>query len=112
MKNCINTSISESLKVYANRRNRRNLPLMNRPKNKVERAFYDAASSKGWIVSKKGWPDFFCIHPDGKVMVAETKSNKPRLAPWQNIVMKVLANHGIECFVVSERGVVPYNKRG
>jgi hypothetical protein len=84
---------------------------MHRPKNKTEGAFFDAATTKGWIVSKKGWPDFFCLHPDGSVMVVETKPNKHRLAPWQNIIMTILSQNGIPCFIASDEGVIKFDAK-
>ena len=77
--------------------------------NDNENAFYNKAQNEGWFVTKKGWPDFFCISPDGRVMVVEVKqsgkkSRKHTKSGWdyqglrreQIIVMKALEKLGVD----------------
>lgn len=32
--------------------------------NECEQRFLELASSKGWVASKRGWPDFFVFNPE------------------------------------------------
>jgi hypothetical protein len=43
-------------------------------KNGPEDTFARAAREAGWFVTKRGWPDFFCVREDtGEVMLVEVK---------------------------------------
>ena len=75
--------------------------------NKIEAEFQRLASSKGWIITKRGWPDFLCITPDGVVAV-ECKPRFKRkgslqlfqlLKREQAAVFDILESAGIPCFV-------------
>lgn len=69
------------------------------PTNKAEAEFFQVATEHGWEVSKRGWPDFFCVR-DGKVMVVEVKPTADhQLKESQRGVMEALAGAGIECYV-------------
>ena len=40
-----------------------------RPVNKSEGLFYDKMTAAGWDLTKKGWPDFFCVKGDDIILV-------------------------------------------
>ena len=42
-------------------------------RNAHENDFYNRAQNAGWKVTKQGWPDFFCVTPEGKVVAVEVK---------------------------------------
>jgi len=59
----------------------------------------------GWIVYRKGWPDFLCIRqssksPDSKdVMFVEVKNYRGEmLKQQQHLVLTTLAGLGMNCF--------------
>lgn len=69
-------------------------------KNTAEEAFCKFIENQGFYPIKRGWPDFFCRHPEtGRVIFVEVKPD-----PWtqlkmeQLIVMSFLVEHGIECY--------------
>ena len=69
-----------------------------RPKNKTEGAAYDYLVSNGWSVTKRGWPDFFCIK-DGQMAVVEVKPRRSNKLKWnQAVVMRMLIGHGVKCY--------------
>ncbi len=68
------------------------------PLNGAERAFYDWAQSKGWTMTKRGWPDFFCFGPEGLMLVEVKPKRGRRVSPWQAIVMEKLIAAGLPCF--------------
>jgi len=70
-----------------------------RPKNPVEAQFFDFAESEGWIITKKGWPDYACFLPDGDFVVVEVKPlRSSRLKAWQWKVMQYLTAAGVDCY--------------
>jgi hypothetical protein len=71
------------------------------PKNKAESIVHKSLTSKGWLVSKRGWPDFFAINPKtGHLAVIEVKPSRGRqLKKHQRIVMHILAAFNIPCFL-------------
>lgn len=85
-----------------------------RPKNSAEAKFWDYADSKDWIISKRGWPDFFCFLPDGRFVLVEVKSKtRPNLGTWQLAVMRALSAKGITCYRwTEETGFIKINKDG
>jgi hypothetical protein len=67
-----------------------------RPKNEAEAEFYDWAKSRGWQLTRRGWPDFFCWR-DGQIALVEVKPKKGRrLKQHQIFVLKALAEAGTE----------------
>ena len=69
------------------------------PKNEAERRCYLKLQKEGWVISKRGWPDFFCMR-DGKIIVVEVKrSNQKYLRAHQYEVMQALSGFGVECFL-------------
>jgi len=73
---------------------RRNRP----PKNRPEAECWGIMESKGYRVTKRGWPDLFCMK-DGKMVAVEVKPAKyAHLKSSQVDVMSALASAGIECY--------------
>lgn len=70
--------------------------------NKAEQAFYDLAASRGYEVTKRGWPDFFCFDDTGRLMVVEVKKPTQFLRRDQAIILRALAQYGIPAYVYTE----------
>lgn len=69
-----------------------------KPRNKAEAMFYDAMTKGGWTVTKRGWPDFFCLK-DGDICVVEVKPRETTpIKPNQRFIMEKLKEHGIPCY--------------
>jgi len=69
-----------------------------RPKNVAEGLCYDALTTAGWRVSKRGWPDF-CAFKHGTMIVVEVKSSHTHgLRQEQHDIMQFLASKGILCY--------------
>jgi len=67
------------------------------PANTSESDFYQNVVKYGWFITKRGWPDFFCLSPAGRLVVVEVKPTlTSRLKKEQRIVLDALAQHGIE----------------
>lgn len=50
-------------------------------------------------MTKRGWPDFFCVDASGDVCLVEVKkSNAYRLRREQTKVMRYLSSKGIKCY--------------
>jgi hypothetical protein len=73
--------------------------------NEAEGRFERTAHEKGWQVTKRGWPDFLCRHPDGTVVAVEIK---PRMKDGTRLkilkreqadAMDWLTSIGVRCFV-------------
>ena len=85
-------------------------------KNELERNFEALATSKGWRVTKKGWPDFLCVGPKGEVIVVEVKPRNKKgqlrmLRRFQERVMDLFVLHGIRCYVSDGVRLEAYNKQ-
>ena len=74
--------------------------------NTAENAFFLKARQLHWFVSKRGWPDFFCICPDGHVVLVEVKpSGKPQsLSKEQRLVLKALSRAGFDIRMADKTG--------
>ena len=68
----------------------------HRVANTAEQAFLDLAHRVGWHVTKSGWPDFFCVTPDGKLVLVEIKPKGTYPSQHQQAVLKLLALHGLD----------------
>ncbi len=72
---------------------------MRIPRNKSERACFKALASAGWQLTKRGWPDFLCIHPDKGIMAVEVKPTFTHpLKKSQQTIMRELSKYGVPCF--------------
>ena len=75
-------------------------PILNfNPQNKniTEAAFTRRATSLGWAVIKRGFPDYICWQ-DKQVIFVEVKPEGYELSVYQQIVMQLLMSLGLECF--------------
>lgn len=56
-------------------------------------------TAHGWTLTKRGWPDFFCVNDAGEVCVVEVKPNAGiRLKNDQAAIMKYLKSLGVKCY--------------
>lgn len=68
-------------------------------KNKAEQQCAEELRSLGWQVTKRGWPDFFCIK-DGEIACVEVKPRPTcRMTTTQTLIMDKLKSHGIPCYL-------------
>jgi len=69
-------------------------------KNLAEEAFCKFIEVEGFYPIKRGWPDFFCRHPEtGEIILVEVKPNSwEQLKAEQYVVMEYLISKGIKCF--------------
>lgn len=75
-----------------------------RPKNAAEAECFDALTKEGWTLTKRGWPDFFCIR-DGEICCVEVKPHKwHRLKRNQRTIMEHLASFGVKCYKWTPEG--------
>ena len=75
------------------------------PVNKAELEFFNKAKAKGWWLQKRGWPDFFCIKPDGTICLVEVKGKRGhQLKSSQRLTMERLSEFGVPCFRWSPDG--------
>jgi hypothetical protein len=75
-----------------------------KPSNQAEAQCYDALEARGWRVTKRGWPDFFCLKPDGGICLVEVKPNSERqLKREQWVLMRELSRFGVPCFRYDSR---------
>jgi hypothetical protein len=91
------------------------MPRKHLLKNEPERNFEALAERESWIVSKRGWPDFFCERPDGSVFVVEVKPRGPsgrmkHLKVAQIRVLNALQDAEIDCFVSDGVNLEIYNR--
>ena len=80
------------------------LDASRKPKNQAEGKCFDLLSTNGWKVTKRGWPDFFCVK-NGEVCAVEVKPSKHcPLKKNQLVIMGLLSANGIKCFLWSPDG--------
>lgn len=65
-------------------------------KNSVEGDFQGQALSRLWSITKKGWPDFFCLDQDGATVLVECKKKGQHLRFEQYLVLCELIKHGFD----------------
>lgn len=66
--------------------------------NFAEKLFAKIARSKGWEVTKRGYPDFICYKGD-MLMLVEVKPQKNyRLKISQFRLMNKLSKYGVKCY--------------
>lgn len=66
-------------------------------RNEAEQKFAETARQNGWFVTKRGWPDFFCVHEDGSIMLVEVKPyehSRPKLS--QQRILDALGEAGVD----------------
>ena len=70
-----------------------------RPNNEAEGLFFDKMRKAGWSLTKRGWPDFFCVNDKGDICCVEVKpTGAQRLKNNQAQVMRALSAAGIKCY--------------
>ena len=68
-------------------------------KNPAEHQFVEMMKAEGWAPTKRGWPDFFCIHEDGRICLVEVKPyGHHSLKREQEIILNALSKYGIDCY--------------
>jgi hypothetical protein len=83
--------------------------------NSTERSFAKLAIENGWEITKRGWPDFFCVK-DGEIICVEVKpiskdtGNLVPIKESQAAVMNALTDAGIRCFVSDGKRLIKYRK--
>ena len=76
---------------------------MSNPRtNRNEQVFANRYVSLGWRLSKRGWPDFFCLTPDGDIVLVECKQHQDKLSSAQFDIMRALMLKGLEVRVFRE----------
>ena len=69
-----------------------------KPKNKAEAMCFEQMQRDGWTLTKRGWPDFFCVR-DGEFCCVEVKPHEwSALKNNQMEIMKHLASCGVKCY--------------
>ena len=83
----------------------------SKPTNKAEGQCWELLCSEGYLVDKRGWPDFIAFK-DGEAIVVEVKpDNWTQLEEQQQRVMEFLTTKGIKAFVwTPETGLVPWRE--
>lgn len=77
------------------------IPQGRRPKNAAEAEFFDLASQDGWLLTKRGWPDFF-LKRENQVCAVEVKPASSRgFKREQARVAAALIAAGIPYFIWS-----------
>lgn len=69
-----------------------------KPRNEAEGMLYEQMSAQGWALTKRGWPDFFCIKGDDICVVEVKPRAKTPLKPNQRIIMEKLKAYGVKCY--------------
>ena len=77
--------------------------MIGRPKSEPRYIGYEArfaewATSQGWDVTKRGWPDFICRR-DGALMAVEVKGGADELSPEQIDTLDDLSAAGLPTYV-------------
>ena len=70
-------------------------------KNPAERQLLHELTSKGWEVTKRGWPDFACFKGNNLALVEVKRNSRCHLKMGQQRLMTALANLGVKCFLWS-----------
>jgi hypothetical protein len=73
-------------------------------KNSAERQLFQELTSRGWEVSKRGWPDFVCFKGNNLALVEVKRNGRCHLKRQQQRLMKTLASFGVKCFLWSPDG--------
>lgn len=68
-------------------------------RNVPERQCLESLAKEGWSITKRGWPDFFCLHPTKGIMAVEVKPKFTHpLKKSQQLVMRELSKFGVPCY--------------
>ena len=80
-----------------NKRKLKQVNFLKDYKNRAEQAFATAAREEGWLVTKRGYPDFICYRGE-ELMLVEVKCRNGRLKSDQLLLMNSLGKRGIKCY--------------
>jgi hypothetical protein len=75
-----------------------------RPKNAAEAEFFDGAAGAGWLLTKRGWPDFFLKRGEDVIAVEVKPADSRGLRREQARVLAALSEAGIPCGIWSPDG--------
>ena len=67
-------------------------------RNEAEKLFADIATKNGWLVTKRGWPDFICYKGQDVMFVEVKKKSSHRLKIAQKTLMDIFKKHGIKTY--------------
>lgn len=87
------------------------------PPSEAEDKCFRILKAMGFRATKRGWPDFFCVHPQTReVVCVEVKKNpKDQPTKYQRFVLAALQDLGVPCYVwTKETGFVkakPYGSK-
>jgi hypothetical protein len=73
------------------------------PKNKAERLFYDLAKEKGYVIARRGWPDYLVYdEAENRYFAVEVKPSKDCPLKGSQIATAELLTHvGLDTLVWS-----------
>jgi hypothetical protein len=75
-----------------------------RPKNPTEAQFFDHAADAGWVLTGRGWPDFFLKQGDTVCAVEVKPASSRAFRREQARILGALSKAGIPCFCWSPDG--------
>lgn len=79
--------------------------------NDAESAFEFWARSQGWVITKRGWPDFLCRR-GAEVAAVEVKDHADWLSPEQRAALIDLHAAGVDTYIWTPTdGMMPYPKK-
>lgn len=67
-------------------------------KNRAESLFAKTAREHGWMVTKRGWPDFICYRNNDIMLVEVKRKGAYRLKRTQEKFMKTISGYGVKCY--------------
>lgn len=74
-------------------------------RNQPENSCFKLFKSKGWEITKRGWPDFFAWDRSGKIALVEVKRHSwHSLKKSQHFLMSKLADFEIPCYTWTPDG--------
>lgn len=85
-----------------------------RNENGTELKFKQLAMEKGWLVTKRGWPDFICFDNIGKPFFVEVKprvkdgSRMKKIRKEQAEILDILSEAGFRCYVSDGEVLEPW----
>lgn len=75
-----------------------------KPSNVAEAECFDRLIEAGWIrIMWRGWPDFLVSDDKGRTFAVEVKSGHDPVRHEQEVMMELLGEAGIPCFVYTPR---------
>ena len=75
-----------------------------RPRTAHEAEFFDLAADAGWLLTSRGWPDFFLQKGDRIIAVEVQPAGAQKMRPAKRRLQGILAEAGIPCAVWTPDG--------